>query len=76
MNAATTTTTAAIAAGSVEVVLEDLRCPGCGEDVDAAPPAYWAVRDGFPVAIFSHRDRSPLCRDRAGRIVEPFEVAR
>jgi len=42
----------------------------------AAPPAFWQVRDGLPVAQFSHPNRTALCRNPAGRVVEPVEVAR
>lgn len=55
---------------------DDLICPGCGEQALGAPPAYWQVRDGLPVAEFSHPDRTALCRDVAGGIVEPVEVTR
>lgn len=55
---------------------EDLICPGCGEQVRCAPPAFWQVSDGLPVAEFSHPDRTALCRTAAGRIVDPVEVAR
>jgi hypothetical protein len=55
---------------------EDLVCPGCGERVRCAPPAYWRVIDGLPVAQFSHPDRSALCRTAVGVVAEPVEVAR
>jgi len=54
----------------------DLVCPTCGDRAVGAPPAFWQVRDGIPVAQFSHPDRTALCRNQAGRIVEPVEVAR
>ena len=38
------------------------------------PPAFWQVRDGLPVAQFSHPDRTALCRTIAGQVVEPAEV--
>ena len=72
MTAPRTTTTAE----SVCVDPDDLRCPGCGEQAECAPPILGQASDGHPVALFSHPDRSPLCRDRAGRIVEPVEVTR
>ena len=56
------------------VDLVDLICPGCGEQANGAPPAYW--EDGPPVPEFSHLDRTALCRTRAGRVVEPVEVIR
>ncbi|MGI9000836.1 MAG: hypothetical protein ACR2GH_04145 [Pseudonocardia sp.] len=52
---------------------EDLICPGCGEQVRCAPPAYWRVRDGLPVPQFSHLDRSALCRV-GGTVADPGEV--
>jgi hypothetical protein len=55
---------------------DDLICSGCGEWAVGAPPAFWQVRDGLPVAQFSHPDRTALCRTLAGRIAEPIEVAR
>ncbi len=55
---------------------EDLVCPACGDRAVGAPPAFWQVRDGLPVAQFSHQDRTALCRNPAGRIVEPVEVTR
>jgi len=55
---------------------DDLICPGCGEQAIGVPPAYWQVRDGLPVAQFSHSDRSALCRTSAGWIAEPVEATR
>lgn len=55
---------------------DDLICPGCGDLAIGVPPAFWQVRDGLPVAQFSHPDRTALCRTVAGRIVEPVEVFR
>jgi len=52
---------------------EDLICPGCGEQVRCAPPAFWRVHDGLPVPQFSHLDRSALCRV-AATVAEPIEV--
>jgi hypothetical protein len=57
------------------VDLEDLICPGCGEQVRGAPPASWQAGDGLAVAQFSHQDRSALCRV-AGVVAEPVEVTR
>ena len=53
---------------------EDLVCPGCGGRAVGVPPAFWQVRDGLPVAQFSHPDRTALCRTVAGHVVEPAEV--
>jgi len=55
---------------------DDLICPGCGARVRCAPPAYWKVRDGLPVAQFSHHDRTALCRTASGGVAEPVEVPR
>ncbi len=52
---------------------EDLICPGCGEQVRCAPPAFWRVGDGLPVPQFSHLDRTALCRV-AGTVADPVEV--
>lgn len=79
MHATTTTstrTTSTSTGGRRFVDPEDLICPGCGEQVRCAPPAFWQVSDGLPVAEFSHLDRTALCRTVAGRIVEPVEVTR
>ena len=71
-----TTTSAASSITRRFVDPEDLICPGGGEQVIGIAPAYWQVRDGLPAAQFSHPDRTPLCRTRAGRIAEPVEVTR
>jgi hypothetical protein len=55
---------------------DDLICPTCGERAVGAPPAFWSVGDGLPVAQFSHPDLTALCRDLAGGIIEPVEVTR
>ena len=53
---------------------DDLICSGCGDRAVGVPPAFWQVRDGLPVAQFSHPDRTALCRTTTGRIIEPVEV--
>ncbi len=77
---ATTTTTAATRTTTTDrrrfVDPDDLICPGCAEQVRCAPPAFWQVSDGLPVAKFSHQDSTPLCRTRAGLVAEPVEVSR
>ncbi|WP_219418626.1 hypothetical protein [Pseudonocardia nigra] len=55
---------------------DELICPGCGEQAVSVAPGYWQVRDGLPVAQFSHPDRTALCRTLAGRVAEPIEVTR
>ena len=55
---------------------DDLICAICGDSAIGAPPAFWQVGDGLPVAQFSHPDRTALCRNVAGGIVEPVEVTR
>ncbi len=55
---------------------DELICPGCGDRAIGAPPAFWQVSDGLPVAQFSHPDRTALCRTIAGQVAEPVEVAR
>jgi hypothetical protein len=54
----------------------ELICPGCGDRAVGVPPTFWQVRDGLPVAQFSHPDRTALCRTIAGHVAEPVEVAR
>jgi hypothetical protein len=55
---------------------DDLIRPECGDRAIGVPPAFWQVRDGLPVAQFSHPDRTVLCRTSAGQVVEPVEAAR
>ncbi len=70
-----TTTTALISSPWGRFVdLEDLICPGCGEQVRCTPPGYWRVADGLPVPQFSHHDATPLCRTRSGAAAEPVEA--
>ncbi len=69
-----TTTSAASSITRRFVEPEDLICPGCGDRAVGVPPAFWRVRDGLPVAQFSHPDRTALCRTRACVVAEPTEV--
>ncbi|WP_219419975.1 hypothetical protein [Pseudonocardia nigra] len=73
---ASTTTSATSSIVRRFVDPDDLVCPGCGEQAVGVAPVYWQVRDGLPVAQFSHPDRTALCRTFTGRIAEPVEVAR
>jgi hypothetical protein len=74
--AADSTATSSRAGARRFVDPEDLICPGCGERVRCAPPAFWPVCDGVPVAQFSHLDRTALCHTAAGMVAEPVEVSR
>lgn len=55
---------------------DDLICAGCADPVTGEPPLMVEIRHGSPADRFSHLDRTPLCRDRSGRIAEPIEVSR
>ena len=75
---ATTTGTRTPSSTSAErfVDSEDLICPGCGEQVRCAPPAFWPAGDGLAAPQFSHANRTALCRTRVGQVAEPVEVTR
>jgi hypothetical protein len=55
---------------------DELICPGCSDRAFGVPPAFWPVRDGLPVAQFSHADRTALCRTATGQVTEPVEMTR
>jgi hypothetical protein len=46
---------------------DDLICPGCGDRAIGVPPAFWQVRDGLPVAQFSHPHRTRCAALAPGR---------
>jgi len=56
------------------VDVEQLICPGCGEQVRPEPPGYWHVADGLPAPQFSHQDATVLCRRADGTVGEPIEI--
>jgi len=58
------------------VDVEQLVCPGCGEQVRPEPPGYWQVADGLPAPGFSHQDATALCRRADGTVAEPIETER
>jgi hypothetical protein len=58
----------AIGTESRYVELDELICPGCGEQVNDQPPADL-------VSEFSHHDGSALCPRPGGEPAEPIEVS-
>jgi hypothetical protein len=76
MGTSTTTSTATTTTVRRFVDPDELICSGCGDRAVGLPPAFRQVRDGLPVAQFSHPDRTALCRTIAGQVAEPVEVTR
>lgn len=54
------------------VHLEDLRCPGCGEQVIPEPPVNESGAGGQ--GEFSHPDGTTLCVRADGTVSDPVEV--
>jgi hypothetical protein len=65
----------AIGTESRYVELDELICPGCGEQVNNQPPADQPAAEVPLVSEFSHHDGSALCPRPGGAPAEPIEVS-
>lgn len=62
---------------SATIEIDDLVCPGCGEQVLGERPKHWPAEDELGIAEFSHTDGTPLCFMAGTQLpAEPVEAAR
>ena len=55
------------------VELDELICPGCGEQINSQPPRNYLADRGRRTPDFSHHDGSALCSRPGGAPAEPIE---